>query len=770
MAIDGDIGKTFGQLLPGIVNIQNFPFESAPLGSILGAAPNGANLITYTAAADIACPVGGATMKVTLPGHGFRYAGNSTFSFGGSSPSPTGDPAISGNDLTWTVPGSDCSQGTQNVALSFQVQPGTALGSFSISLVVTRGASTTTAVGLAPVTTTDGLEPNNTPATATPASPNTLYLTNISTPTDIEYFNLPVTNADVGRMVRISLSHLPGVDYDLVLYGANASSSLRGAPIGHGPIGHGPIGHGPLGDDGQCLPPGTLLQPQTLQDVPQTPSDAFGVRGYSTNRGTQNEFACAVVQPEDVSTGLLIQVSTYNGASAPDPALLSVEESAPVTPLGCITLPGGSGDPGPALPAPGSLSTDTQTLFLTNLPAIGKFYSTADEANVRAALTDSTFLNMPNVKGAVLSVDQDPAVAAAYAAWYADYCSPSAANGVVRAINQLVDSYRNASPKLPNLRNIVLVGSDAVLPFARIQELVSLGSESSQAANVQYQGSDNPTSRSLSLGYMLSDDPYYSFQAVPWLSTNLYPPSVAGGRLVETPTDIVNAINQYKTFNGVLDPQTEFTTGYDFFTDSAQSEEVTLHVHFAYASSHGHTYISQISEGWAKTDLANAINAQPGNLAANAHADQYRLLPAAAFHSGSVSPSDLYSTSDLIASSLANGTLAYSIGCHAGLSVPDVWLSSPDPSSLDWAQAFARMNGVFDGNTGFGYGDTNTIAYSAKLVAQLTRDIGPAMSIGQAVAYAKQQYYSSLGAWGVFHAKSVEEFTPCAKGRMRGAE
>ena len=135
-------------------------------------------------------------------------------------------------------------------------------------------------------------------------------------------------------------------------------------------------------------------------------------------------------------------------------------------------------------------------------------------------------------------------------------------------------------------------------------------------------------------------------------------------------------------------------------------------------------------------------------------------MPAAAFHSGSVSPSDLYSTSDLIASSLANGTLAYSIGCHAGLSVPDVWLSSPDPSSLDWAQAFARMNGVFDGNTGFGYGDTNTIAYSAKLVAQLTRDIGPAMSIGQAVAYAKQQYYSSLGAWGVFDAKSVEEFTP----------
>ena len=62
--------------------------------------------------------------------------------------------------------------------------------------------------------------------------PQTLhYLTNISTPSDIEYFNLPVTNADVGRMVRISLSHLPGVDYDLVLYGANASSSLRGAPI-----------------------------------------------------------------------------------------------------------------------------------------------------------------------------------------------------------------------------------------------------------------------------------------------------------------------------------------------------------------------------------------------------------------------------------------------------------------------------------------------------------------------------------------------------------
>jgi hypothetical protein len=359
----------------------------------------------------------------------------------------------------------------------------------------------------------------------------------------------------------------------------------------------------------------------------------------------------------------------------------------------------------------------------------------------------------------VLSIDRDAGVAEAYSAWYADYCSPETANEAVRAVNRLVDSYRNTGAGLPNLRHIVLVGSDAVLPFARIPDMVTLGNESTEAANVQFDNKDNPTSRALALGYMLSDDPYYSFQPVPWLSTELYPPSVAGGRLGETPEDIVDAVATYRQFNGILDPQTEFTTGYDFFADSAQEKETTLHARFGHPRSGSNTYQSQINESWSKADLANGLNAGPGIAAVDAHADHHRLLPAGAFHATAVSDSDLYATSDLAASALQDGTLAFSIGCHAGLSVADVWVTGADQPTLDWAQAFADQRSVFDGNTGFGYGDTELVAYTEKLTVGLTENLDGSMSVGQAVAYAKQQYYSELGAWGVFDAKSVQQFT-----------
>ncbi|HEY3211485.1 MAG TPA: choice-of-anchor L domain-containing protein, partial [Actinomycetota bacterium] len=780
-------GKTFGQLLPGLFNVGSFPFEDASLSQVLDAAAiDPASLVTYTAGADVPCPVPGdsAIFSATLPGHGFRYApGTSSVKFGAESPAPLPDPSMSGNDLTWRslTNAETCGEqgsGTKHVEIGYKVEPGPEVGTFASSLHVTAG-TTLSILDQAPETTTGNFESNNTPGSAQTITRDTLYTDTLQPGTDIDYFNIPVDPSDVGRTIQVSLSHMPtAMDYDLVLYGFAESSTLRGAPITHGPITHGPITHGPLADDAQCGPPGTVLEPQTLQDVPQVNSTDYAIRSYSTNRSTANEFSCTVIQPADVGHGITVQLSTFNAGTSPVPAVLSVEESDPTTPLQCVSVPTAPGDPGPDLPAPGSLLPGTQTLFLVNAEGIGRFYNPADpsaEANVISAITDSSFLSMPNVQGAVLSVDRDEGVAAALSAWYDDYCSPEAANNVVRAINSLVDTYRmdpdTGANRLPNLRNIVLAGSDAVLPFARIQELVNLGSESTEAPNVQFNDMDNPTSRALSLGYMLSDDPYYSFQAIPWLTTELYPPTVAGGRLVETSADIVNAIDQYKAFNGKLDPKTEFTTGYDFFLDSAQAKDDVLHKNYPYPKSGSPPTerASLLNNSWDKSELSAGLDAQPGFAVIDAHADHYRLAPAKAFTGGSVSPSDLYQTNDLAASNLADGTLAFSIGCHAGLSVADVWVSGADPTTLDWAQAFAQKKSVFNGNTGYGYGDSDVIAYTEKLTLNLTENLGMrlsppkdggTMSIGQAIALAKQQYYAGLGSWGVFDSKAVEQFTP----------
>ena len=51
------------------------------------------------------------------------------------------------------------------------------------------------------------------------------------------------------------------------------------------------------------------------------------------------------------------------------------------------------------------------------------------------------------------------------------------------------------------------------------------------------------------------------------------------------------------------------------------------------------------------------------------------------------------------------------MGCHAGLNVMDLLLSGTQRAN-DWAEAFAnRQAAAFVGNTGFGFGDTDLLAY-----------------------------------------------------------
>ena len=54
------------------------------------------------------------------------------------------------------------------------------------------------------------------------------------------------------------------------------------------------------------------------------------------------------------------------------------------------------------------------------------------------------------------------------------------------------------------------------------------------------------------------------------------------------------------------------------------------------------------------------------------------------------------------------------MGCHSGLSVSDITIGQ---TNEDWAQALGQQGSLFVGNTGFGYGDTETVAYTERLMA-----------------------------------------------------
>ena len=107
------------------------------------------------------------------------------------------------------------------------------------------------------------------------------------------------------------------------------------------------------------------------------------------------------------------------------------------------------------------------------------------------------------------------------------------------------------------------------------------------------------------------------------------------------------------------------------------------------------------------------------------------------------------------------GRILFTMGCHAGLAVPDAYLAGTPAAAtegLDWAQELAQHNvAVYVANTGYGIGDTGSVAYSERLMALYGKLLDGSLTAGQALVYAKQAYYGSLGAVGVYDLKILQE-------------
>jgi hypothetical protein len=349
----------------------------------------------------------------------------------------------------------------------------------------------------------------------------------------------------------------------------------------------------------------------------------------------------------------------------------------------------------------------------------------------------------------VVPVDGDPTTAAAYTTWDASPCDTGLANAVVADINALVDRLRAG---LPNLTNIVLVGDDTIIPFGRVEDYTSAFNENEFSEDA-FNGIENAESSAALNGYLLSDNPYGDLAPTAYFDSQLYVPQLAVGRLVETPSDIAAQIDSFISANGVTDPASSFVTGYAPFDKGAEQISQILSSDVGAASAS-----SQINETWdrsaAITGLTSAAN---GYVSLNAHYDIYRALPPSS--DGATNP---LSTADLPAS-LAGG-VDFTIGCHAGLSVPDIYIADPTQAEqaelLDWPQA-EMHNGAasYAGNTGYGLGDTDTIAYSERMNLLFAQNLGPNMTLGEAMSFAKQAYLASVGTPSVYDAKAIEEDT-----------
>ncbi len=633
------------------------------------------------------------------------------------------------------------------------VQPGDHELRIAVRAGLVLGPATASASAAVP--TPDGDGPSAGPVTATVtvveatqvAAPavisfsdlDGIQLSHISHGSDIDLYRLDLPAActgastvgclPAGAFARILLSNLPA-DYDLTLF-SPARESLRGpatrtiAAV----------------DDYQVgLTPGIdTFATDVVQDIPfALPAPGTVVSAVSSRRGTAAE--------EIISSTLIpggtyyIQVSSYNGALSAHPYALRVKLQHGPSLGACTADPRFQGLP--AVSFSPQADAAVNTLFITNLSWLQATLGAVPADDVLAAIGELN--GVAGVQGVVVPVDAYPAVWNAYQDWDNDRCDPEARNDTVRAIGSVLDALTvGPGAPYPNVQNLVIVGDDGIVPMAAVADATSVSNERAYAA--QFQG-HNELVAALANGMLLTDAPFGNPEVIAVRDRYLYMPTLAVGRLVETADEMLVTLNNFVAYDGQLDPSSAAVTGYDFLTDGAQAVAAAL-------AAHGYPVDqSLITNNWTSAELAAVIATNPGLFSPNAHYDWEDLLPANSDALGTTA--DLFNVADFLANHLS-GAIVFTMGCHAGLSVSDVSLGI---SATDWAQAYLGKGNVFAGHTTYGYGDTDIVALSERLVAIYAGKLG-AMSAGDALLYARHQYLGTTPVLNPYDEKILQSMT-----------
>jgi hypothetical protein len=759
---------TIDSLAQGILAVSEYPWEQINVQGLQDVAGTGQN-VHYRVDFDLVCSRATSfSLHVKLPKGFFPAAGSSQFSYAGGTPLAAANPTVGADGPVWSaIPGSPCAGGTatRHVRLNFTSYAGLTLGSQTSDAEVTAGGTLTSATGQAPVVVTQNGEPNDDSNTAPTIEKNTLAVGHIASSGDVDFRRFSVTGLAPGTKVTVYLKVPRDADLDLVVNRpgtpgvlSSAAGSIPAGSIAAGSIAAGSI---PLEDS---LPgvdnTRNALQPDTAADLAagSIPAGSIAAGSISANRGAVNEAAQIVTRGE--SGAAVIGVSGYNGAFSNENYVLRVKVTPPPTLPACDPIPGlGTATPG-TLPA-AVTDTTVKTLFLVNQQRLAGLYPGA-----AAVIGTSSPLNAvagdPRVGGKIIPVDGNANVRAAYASWDQNPCSIDAANGVVRSINALVATYR---PSYPNLKYVVLLGTDTALPSWRQQDLTSTSPEVDEANDLAFTTSGltkgNAIYAAAAQNAYLTDQAYGAFKERVWLGHDIPLADVSVSRLVETPDDINGQLQQYLDSQGHLNLQSAVTTGDSFFADGADKASAALAQQLGLAT----TSQTVLTGAWNHQDLLDDFfqkSLVPDVGAIWAHYSHWHLQPATLPTPPTpVTLADLATTADIDAAHSYNGRLIFTVGCHSGLNVPDTLAAvAPDDQKRlrDWAQAYMNArSAVYVANTGFGYGDTTTIDLSERLMDHFASTLNSGGTIGEQWVRSLHQYYAEPSNYDVIDEKVMVE-------------
>ena len=736
-----------GDVVLAMLDHSEIPYEALDLAGLLGEADHrDSGLITYTATFSLDCSQASSVSAVfAAPGDARPVPGGTTLALDGGPARDLGNgrPADGTEAGPFTfdlAPGCAGQSGVHEATMVLRVEPGSALGPIDGAKLTIEGGGFSVDSNEVTTTVDDSRDPGDEPGGAREITQDALLSGHISSAADSDFFTF---TPGAGR-TTISLSHLPA-DYDLLIYGPEVGpdpTAMRRTAMRRTAMRRTPVG-----DAAEEPADETILAPDQVQDIAMRRTE-LEVRGSSIQRDSTDEAASIVVGPEEAGETFIAHVAGYNGASSPDPYVIRRTDAPAANLPDC---PSRSLSSGVQIPFPSSVPASTKALYLVDP---GRMAARDGAAATESAL-DRLQAVADETEGVLVPVQNSPDVATtpAFSAWDQDPCSPELANEVVTAVNSLVDDVRADNGGLPELRSVVVVGPDEVIPQARVEDRTAIGNESEYAddATVDRNGDGSPDDSAVSaafrLGYMLSDDPYGDFDPTEFG----FSPDVALGRMVETPQQIEAQADAFLDAEGIVEPQRSFVTGYDFLSDGATEIFDSLSGAVPGGSSE-----SRIDETWTAADALGGLNAPgAGFLSVNAHYDHYRALPAAAFNG--TSP-------DLLPAAQANpaaGSLAFTVGCHSGLNlaVGDA-SSASDPRLGDWAERMAATGSLYAANTGFGYGDDAAVAYSERVMSDYASALAAGeVTAGQALMLAKQQTFAQVGVTDVYWTKASAEAT-----------
>ncbi len=182
---------------------------------------------------------------------------------------------------------------------------------------------------------------------------------------------------------------------------------------------------------------------------------------------------------------------------------------------------------------------EVKTLILVNQERLASLYGNSEAGRIMNKLEQ--LANHSEVKGDVIQVENNSTVAAAYDAWEQHLTDFAYANNVGEAIHDLVDQQVADHPEI---RYIVIVGDDRVIPFYRV-----LDQTKTPESNYSSVSGLTTVGSALQSDMTLTDNFYADKDRQPWHGSRPYAPDLALGRLIETPDEIINQIDAFLASN-----------------------------------------------------------------------------------------------------------------------------------------------------------------------------------------------------------------------------